>query len=390
VREHRRELIERPYVRYRKFSPPGAEQRKEEHMGKYRVIEWTTGGVGSAMVAAMRHHPDLELVGCYAYSPEKVGKDVGTLCGLEPIGITATNDVDALLALKADCVNYVPVWPNIDEMCRILESGTNIVTAASWITGHKLDAEYPHPSGKKARQLIAEACQRGRSTIYGSGMSPGLDNILGLVSTSACTHVDHLTVTESVDVSCHHSVPTWESVGYGLPVDHPDIPRLMKTGTSVFVDALYMMADALGVELEDVRFENDVGAATEDTDFGWWQIKKGCVAAHFTRWIGIVNGKPLIEMHLVYQMGFKTDPCWKVEHGYLAAIKGYPDIKMKYSIFPPRGLTAKDPKEYQRIGMSVTGMPLLNAIGEVCKAKPGILTCADMTVRGLTASARRP
>ena len=40
------------------------------------------------------------------------------------------------------------------------------------------------------------------------------------------------------------TVPTWESVGYGLPVDHPDIPHLMKTGTSVFVDAVYMMADA--------------------------------------------------------------------------------------------------------------------------------------------------
>jgi 4-hydroxy-tetrahydrodipicolinate reductase len=359
-------------------------------MKKYKVIEWTTGGVGSAMVGVMRNHPELELVGVYAYSPEKVGKDVGTLCGFEPIGIKATSDVDALLALKADCVNYVPIWPNIDELCRILESGLNVVTAASWITGHKLDAEYPHPSGKKARQLIEEACQRGKSTIYGSGMSPGLDNILGLVCTSACSHVDHLTVTESVDVSCHHSPETWKSVGYGLPVNHPDVPKLVKIGTSVFVDALYMMADGLGVQIEEVRFENEVGAATEDTDFGWWQIKKGCVASQFTRWIGIVNGKPMIEQHLVYQMGFKTDPCWKVEHGYLVAIKGYPDIKVKYSIFPPRGTSAKDTNEYQRIGMTVTGMPVLNAIKEVCKAKPGILTSPDISVRGLTASARRP
>lgn len=157
----------------------------------------------------------------------------------------------------------------------------------------------------------------------------------------------------------------------------------------MFVDALYMMADALGVELDEVQFENEVGAATEDTDLGWWRIEKGCVAAQLTRWIGIVGGKPMIEQHLVYQMGFKTVPCWKVEHGYVVAIRGYPDIKVKYSIFPPRGLTAKDPKEYQRIGMTLTGMPLLNAIGEVCKAKPGILTSADLSVRGLTASARR-
>lgn len=354
---------------------------------KYRVIQWTTGGVAREMVAVMAAgHPELELVGVYAYSPEKVGQDAGTLCEIDPIGIKATNNIDELLALKADCVNYNPLWPDIDEMCRILESGTNIVTCASFINGWKLDNEYPHPSGKKATQLIEEACQRGQSTIYGSGMSPGLSDVLGLVCTGPLSHVEHLAVTESVDVSCHHSRKTWESVGYGLPVDHPDIPGLFKTGTSVFVDAVYIMADALGLELEDVVFENEVGAATEDLDFGWMQIKKGCVAANNSRWIGMVDGKPRVEQRMVYQMGFKTDPCWEVEHGYVVQIKGYPDIHVKYSIFPPRGLSAKDIREYQKIGMSVTGMPLLNAIGEVCKAKPGILTGADIPVRGLTAS----
>ncbi len=355
---------------------------------KYKVIQWTTGGVGREMVAAMVNHPDLEMVGLYAYSEEKVGKDAGTLSEIAPIGIKATNNIDELLALKADCVSYNPLWPDIDEMCRILESGTNMVTCASFINGWKLDNEFKHPSGKKATQLLEEACRRGQSTLYGSGMSPGLANVLGLVSTGSLTHVDHITVTESVDVSSHHSQKTWESAGYGLPVDHPDVPKLFKTGTSVFADAVCMIADALGVELEDLVFENEVGAATEDTDFGWWQIKKGCVAANFSRWIGIVDGKPMIEQHLVYQMGFKTDPCWEVEHGYVVKIKGYPDIHVKYSIFPPRG-TKFEQREYQRLGMSITGMPLLNAIGEVCKAKPGILTSADIPVRGLTASGRR-
>lgn len=355
----------------------------------YKVIQWTTGGVGRDAVAGILQHPELELVGAYAYSKEKVGKDLGELCEMSPLGILATDDIDALLALGADCVNYVPQWPVVDDLVRILESGTNVVTAASWITGHKLDAEFPHPSGKKPTQLIREACERGKSTIYGSGMSPGLANVVGLVSSGSVTHVDHITVTESVDVSSHHSVGTWESVGYGLPGDHPDVPHLMRTGTSVFADALHMMADALGVRIEDVRFENQVGVATEDTDFGWWTIRKGCVASQFTRWIGIVNGKPAIEQHLVYQMGFKTDPCFKVEHGYVVEIKGYPDIKVKYAIYPPRGTKLQgNPREYQRIGMTLTGMPLVNAIPEVCKARPGILTSADLPIRAFTAPLR--
>jgi len=75
-----------------------------------RVVQWTTGNVGKQSVAAIAAHPDLELIGCFAWSPDKAGRDVGELCGLAPIGVAATNDVDALLALKPDCVVYNPLW----------------------------------------------------------------------------------------------------------------------------------------------------------------------------------------------------------------------------------------------------------------------------------------
>ena len=101
----------------------------------YRVVQWTTGNVGVQSVTAILNRPDLELVGCYAWSEDKIGKDVGEMCGLEPVGIAATNDVDALLALQPDCVVYNPMWLDVDEMVRILESGTNIVSTAAFVTG---------------------------------------------------------------------------------------------------------------------------------------------------------------------------------------------------------------------------------------------------------------
>ena len=70
----------------------------------------------------------LELVGCYAWSPDKVGRDVGELCGIEPLGVRATDDVDALLALKPDCVVYNPMFADVDELVRILGAGINVVT----------------------------------------------------------------------------------------------------------------------------------------------------------------------------------------------------------------------------------------------------------------------
>ena len=89
----------------------------------YRVVQWTTGNVGRQSVEAIVAHPELELVGCYAWSPDKVGREVGDLCGIAPVGVVATNDVDALLALGPDCVVYNPMWIDVDEMVHILDAG---------------------------------------------------------------------------------------------------------------------------------------------------------------------------------------------------------------------------------------------------------------------------
>src|SRR3954468_16045219 len=129
-----------------------------------RVVQWTTGNVGSRSVVAILANPELELVGCYAWSKEKVGRDVGELCGTSPIGVFATNDVAALLALAPDCVVYNPKWPDVDEMVRILEAGVNIVTTAAFITGQTLGS---------GRQRVEDACARGGSSVFGSGINPG-------------------------------------------------------------------------------------------------------------------------------------------------------------------------------------------------------------------------
>jgi hypothetical protein len=122
---------------------------------KLRVVQWTTGKTGGAAVRGMVGHPALDLVGCYAYSPEKVGEDVGVLAGIEPIGINATDDVDALLALKPDCVSYMPFRPDFDHVVRILESGVNLVTTMYMMAGRGY--------GDDVHERINEAIARGQS-----------------------------------------------------------------------------------------------------------------------------------------------------------------------------------------------------------------------------------
>src|SRR3954454_11850099 len=99
----------------------------------YRVIQWATGGVGRAAIEGVLTHPELELVGCWVHSDAKHGRDVGELIDRDPIGVTATSDVDEILALDADCVIYAPMLADAKVVARILRSGKNLVTPVGWV-----------------------------------------------------------------------------------------------------------------------------------------------------------------------------------------------------------------------------------------------------------------
>ncbi len=102
----------------------------------YRVIQWATGNVGGHSLRNIAAHPQLELAGLYVYSPEKAGRDAGEICGIGPLGVTATSDVDEILALDADCVAYNALGETRDpeqslaDICRLLGSGKNVVSTA--------------------------------------------------------------------------------------------------------------------------------------------------------------------------------------------------------------------------------------------------------------------
>ena len=104
-------------------------------MSSYRVVQWSTGGVGALAVAAINGRPDLELVGVWVHSADKVGLDAGEIAGIDPVGVLATNDGDELLALAPDCVCYTASGESrptetIDDFCRMLAAGINVVTTS--------------------------------------------------------------------------------------------------------------------------------------------------------------------------------------------------------------------------------------------------------------------
>jgi hypothetical protein len=352
-----------------------------------RIVQWTTGNIGKQSVIAIAKNPGLELVGCYAWSPDKVGRDAGELSGIAPLGVAATNDVGALLALRPDCVVYNPMWPSTDELVRILEAGVNVVSTAAFINGRRLGPD---------RKRLADACERGRSSLFGTGVNPGFAELLGIVVAGICDRIDKVTVSEQAHTALYDSPETEKPAGFGRPIDDPALQRMTAEGTAVFSEAVAMVADALGVELDEIVCEGEYAKTPVDLDLGSWRIAAGCVAGIAASWQGRAGGRTVVELNVRWKKAAVLEPDWKIEDGWTVEVQGRPTVRTKVQFLPPPDFQAKSLADFMVLGQIMTAMPAINAIPAVVAAKPGIVSYPDLPLilpRGLVpgseAAARR-
>ncbi len=335
-----------------------------------RVVQWTTGNVGTQSVRAIAENPGLELVGCYAWSAAKVGRDVGELVGIDPLGVTATDDVDALLALRPDCVVYNPMWPSVDELERILASGVNVVTTAAFITGGRLGSD---------RDRLAAACAQGGSTLFGTGVSPGFAELVAVTVAGICSRIDKVVVAETADTTFYDSPDTERPAGFGRPIDDPELPAMAERGTAVFGEAVAMVADVLGVELDEVVCETEFARTTEDVEMASWTIPADHVAGVAASWQGRVGGRTVVELSVRWKKGSTLDPDWVIERdGWVIRVEGLPTVTAALDFLPPPDFEGETLEDFMAIGHIITAVPALNAVPVVVASPPGILTYADI------------
>ena len=193
-----------------------------------------------------------------------------------------------------------------------------------------------------------------------------------------CDRVDSITILESVDSTGYDSPETELPIGFARPIDDPDLPAMTEAGTAVFGDAVRLVADALGLELDDVVCESEYAETTEDLDLGSWRIGAGCVAGIAVSWQGIHHDRVVVALNVRWRKGAHLDPDWKVEHGYVVDIQGRPCVRTKLEVYPAADFKATSFKDFMVLGMIMTAMPAINAIPNVCRAEPGIVTYLDV------------
>ncbi|HEX2400280.1 MAG TPA: dihydrodipicolinate reductase [Mycobacterium sp.] len=337
-----------------------------------RVIQWATGSVGRHAVTAVHEHPDLELIGALIYSDAKAGRDVGELCGIGPIGVTATKDPDEILAIDADCVLYMPQGEMnplgaLDDICRLLASGKNVVSTA--VTG----LIYPRSLGDKVVDKLESACAEGRSSFHATGIEPGwAAEVLPLTMSGLFQRIDSLLVQELMDYTTYDSADMlFDIMGFGKPPDEP-VPMADAAVAGVtFRAPLMLLADGLGASIDDFVYHREVALATEAFDIKAGRVEAGTVAAQRFGYTAIVNGRPALTVEHITRLGDEQAPDWPTGRGWKVTVEGRPSMVLDSKI----ATHGEDETDQGCLG---TAMHAIHAIAPVCAAAPGIRTFLDL------------
>jgi len=338
------------------------------------VIQWATGAQGTEAIRAVLDRDDLELVGVKVYSAEKNGVDAGALVGRDPTGVIASIDIDAVLAIDADCVAYMPRNTSLDEVCRILSSGKNVVTTAFLFHPYRLPDD--------DRDRLTAACLAGGTSVHGTGLNPGnLSGVLPLALSGMSRHIDKITLQERADWSFYESTGiTFDNMRFGRPVE--DVreadSEFLRFNSGIFKEEVWLIGDALGAGLDEVTTDVEVVAAIADHDIFGVRLEAGTAAGQRWRWTGRRKGKPLVEIETLWTVGGEYPPHWpSPQHGWTLTIEGDPSMRAHFLALASYERNVPI-AEHVRAASIATAMQAINAIPAVCAAEPGIATMADL------------
>lgn len=344
----------------------------------YRVIQWGTGNVGTHALRSIIERPDLELVGLKVYDPEKAGRDAGELVGARPVGVLATTDVDEILAIEAECVNYNALGTTedmlggpLDDICLLLSRGYNVTSTAIDFT------VYPRSAPVEIQQRIAEACRAGGTTYFGSGVNPGYTMDLWPITMSRLSRrVDRIHIVETLDMRNYTSRSAMTFMGFGAAPEAPSALDDMHTdpSRSVFYTSMLMVADALRFELEGYRYEREVGVADTTFETAFGTIAAGTVAVVRMRCVGEAYGRDVLVNEWVWRTTDAVHPEWGTGEFWDMRIDGDPSMHCV--------VEAATESDSKRIVSLTVATAALNAIPTVCEATPGIKSVLDLPTWG--------
>ncbi|WP_395695175.1 diacylglycerol kinase [Nocardioides sp.] len=356
-----------------------------------RVAQVATGNAGRLTLRQLITDDRFELVGVSTSSPEKVGVDAGTLAGLDlTTGVTAVASLDELVATGPECVVYCAMGDTrpreaTAEVCRLLEAGIDVVGSSP--------GTFLYPWGTMPAKVIDKveaAAHAGGTTLFVTGVDPGFaSDLLPLALASTCQRIDQITCYELADYATYDGAEVmFDLMGFGRPMDETPLLFLPGVLGMAWGTAIRLMAQGLGVEVEDVVEHWEAEPAPESYDIAAGRIEKGTIAALKFSIAGIVAGRPAIVVEHVTRTRDDLRPDWaRPASGggaYRVEITGEPSYVV--DIVP-----SSEHGDHNHAAIVAACGRIVNTIPDVRAAAPGIVTTLDLplpTGRGVFSTAR--
>lgn len=302
---------------------------------RYRVVVWGPGRLGSFVLRVLLQRPEeFDVVGVFAFSEEKDGRDIGELVGLPKQGVTVTRDREEIDRLEADAVVFTPLvalgpTESHADALRLLAGGKNLLLAHDYFYPAAISAEY-------ARE-IDEACRSGGTSVLAVGSSPGF--VAERLATTLAGHtleVDHVSILERMDCA-DLGAHVYPLLGFGAAPD--DFPREQIVGMfdHMYRQTPHSVAAQLGQQLDEVVV--DARFATTDHDLAGTSapVAAGTVAGTEFSWRGMIGGRPFVTItcRWVCDPGL---PGWEADNDWIVTVEGTPSLQIRYA----RGLSFAD------------------------------------------------
>jgi hypothetical protein len=355
-----------------------------------RVVQWSTGNVGRHALAGIDARPDLDLVGVWVSNPDKVGVDAGVLAGLgRELGVAASGDADALLALQPDCVVHTAMADHrlgeaLDDLARLLRAGVNVVSSGPVFLQYPFGDGMLAGLGRSTIDPVHQAAVDGGVSLWVNGVDPGFANDwLPLVLTGISERIDEVRCLEVLNYATYdQAMVLFDIMGFGRPIE--DVPLLLQPGvlTTAWGSVVRQIAAGLDVTLDGIEEHVERVEAPETFEIASGTIEKGTAAALRFEVRGMRGGRPVIVLEHVTRLRDDLAPDWPQPAGqgcYRVVVSGEPNYTLDLQLLGTDG-------DHNTAGLKATAMRLVNAIPAVVAARPGLITALDLpliTGRGL-------
>jgi 4-hydroxy-tetrahydrodipicolinate reductase len=329
-----------------------------------RVVQCGVGAMGTEMVRMLAERPGVAVAGAVDTDPRKVGRDVGSVAGVDDLGVEVSDDLESVLAeTEPDAVCLATSDPTaegmLDDLLTCLRAGADVVSSNGGFF-------YPYHTHPVLARKVDRIARTNGASVLCTGLNPGFAlDALVVALTAVSESIDAIEAGRTVDFS-PYGAGVLEPGGFGL--DPEEWTRRRDAGDLAghesFEAQVRMIADGIGLDLDAVvetEFDPFVADEHRPVASDYPDIEAGHVAGFRQTCAGLVDDDPVVTLSL----SAVVDPAASgLEGGDRIVVEGVPDTTVSTDAPFEPGPT--------------TWATVVNALPSVLNADPGLHTMLDL------------